>query len=190
MCDRDGQGGRLQNDLWEFESPHTLQGKSWLAAVRLGWLGQWRVKAWLGKGSTANMISPMKSTTLLGNTTMGHVLATLLCMEKKVLLPVVEGGDYDLAYDEDGTFVRVQRKTGRVRGSIMTFTTHSIQRNGSRKNYRGLADVFGVYCAELHQVYLVPVDDVPVSSASLRLSPARNGMSKGIRMAVDYAVVV
>lgn len=54
------------------------------------------------------------------------------------------------------------------------------------ESYRGEADFFGVYCHERQAVYLVPVDHVPDVAAHLRLSPPRNGQSKGIRWASEY----
>jgi hypothetical protein len=39
-------------------------------------------------------------------------------------------------------------------------------------------------------VYLIPIEDVgPHTSAYLRVEPARNNQTKGVRWAVDYEVV-
>jgi hypothetical protein len=55
-----------------------------------------------------------------------------------------------------------------------------------RKDYRGQADFFGVYSPDLDQVFLVPVEDVPITGATLRIDPPKNGQKKGIRMADLY----
>jgi hypothetical protein len=51
-------------------------------------------------------------------------------------------------------------------------------------------DYFGVYCPDTDGVYLVPMEDVgPHTSAYLRVEPARNNQTKGVRWAVDYEVM-
>jgi hypothetical protein len=56
----------------------------------------------------------------------------------------------------------------------------------TRRDYRGEADLFGIYCHDREEVYVVPVEDVPPRAASLRLAPTRNGQSVGIRSASFY----
>ena len=57
-----------------------------------------------------------------------------------------------------------------------------------RKDYREDVDLFGVYCLELDEVYVVPVEDTATRICHLRLAPARNGQRRGIRFAADYLV--
>lgn len=54
------------------------------------------------------------------------------------------------------------------------------------RGYKGQADYFCVYVEAINKVYLIPVAEVGTSKASLRLSPARNGQTKGVRWAADY----
>jgi hypothetical protein len=55
------------------------------------------------------------------------------------------------------------------------------------EDYRDDVDFFGVYCHGRKDVYLVPVGDVPLRRASLRLRPARYGQT-GVRMAGRYLI--
>jgi hypothetical protein len=57
---------------------------------------------------------------------------------------------------------------------------------GELRNYRDDVDLFGVYCHERKEVYIVPVGDVPQRAAHLRIEPARNGQRTGTRPAAAY----
>lgn len=81
--------------------------------------------------------------------------------------------------------LRVQVKTSVVRRGAVAFRTCSNTAN-VRRGYDGEIDVFGVYCPELDRIYLVPIGDVPTRECSLRLTPARSGQVRGIRLAADY----
>ena len=110
-------------------------------------------------------------------------------MGKTVLVPFGDGQRYDLAIDEGGTLVRVQCKTGWRSGTTLRFQVSSLARSGKRTDYRGSADIFGVWSPELDKVYLVPVEDCPTRAAWLRLEPTRNNQRDKIRWARDYEVV-
>jgi hypothetical protein len=110
----------------------------------------------------------------IGERAEAAVLAALVAAGRQVLLPFGGQRRYDLAYEEEGRLIRVQCKSGRERKGAIVFRTHSVGR-GPPLNYRQDADVFGVYCHDRREVYLVPVSDVPQSGAHLRLSHARNG---------------
>ena len=47
---------------------------------------------------------------------------------------------------------------------------------------------FAVYCPRTGDAYLVPIENVPREEASLRVDPPRNGQSKLIGFAADYAI--
>ena len=113
------------------------------------------------------------------------VLAALACSGKEVLLPFGGQRRYDLAFVEDGRLWKVQCKAGRERNGVIQFRTYSVGR-GPCRDYAEDADLFGVYCHERQEVYLVPVSDVPSRGAHLRLKPPLNGQVSGIRWASDY----
>lgn len=56
----------------------------------------------------------------------------------------------------------------------------------TRRHSRGDAEYFAIYSPDLDKVYLIPVDSVGTTQASLRLVAAKNNNQHGIRMAQDY----
>jgi hypothetical protein len=132
----------------------------------------------------------VRDTSAIGNRTLGVVLSTLLQAGRRPLLPFGDGHPYDLAVDQDGELRRVQCKTGRlVRGAVVFATTRYTGRK-HRTYQEHEIDYFGVYCPDTDAVYLVPIEDVgPHTSAYLRVEPARNNQTKGVRWAVDYQVM-
>lgn len=58
---------------------------------------------------------------------------------------------------------------------------------GGKHGYWGLAEYFGVYCAELEKVYLVPVQEFPdKGEIHLRINPTKNNQKKRIHWAKEY----
>lgn len=121
----------------------------------------------------------------IGERAEAAVLAALASAGKHVLMPFGGQRRYDLAYEEAGRLVKVQCKSGRERKGAIIFRTHSVGR-GPPMDYREDVDVFGVYCHDRGEVYLVPVGDVPPRGAHLRVNPARNGQLSGVRWAAPY----
>jgi hypothetical protein len=123
----------------------------------------------------------------IGERAEAAVLAALSCAGKEVLLPFGGQRRYDLAYEEGGRLTKVQCKSGRARKGVIEFRTYSVGR-GPARDYREDADVFGVYCHDRREVYLVPVEDVPSRSAYLRLDTPRNGQHLRVRWAAKYLI--
>jgi hypothetical protein len=123
-----------------------------------------------------------------GERSEGMILAALLRAGKVVLQPFGDNQRYDLVIDEGTAFTRVQCKTARLKDGALLFDTCSSysHRGGSKKDYSGQADVFGVYSPDLDKVYLVPVGVVGKTQANLRLDPPRNGQKSGIRIACEF----
>ena len=119
------------------------------------------------------------------------VLAALLRAGKVVLQPFGDNQRYDLVIDDGGTFIRVQCKTGRLKGGAIHFDTCSSQahRGKGKQDYRGQVEMFAVYFPDKDTVYMVPVEDVGRTSAMLRLEPPKNGQVKGVRLAASYLLV-
>jgi len=120
----------------------------------------------------------------IGERAEAAVLAALVAAGKDVLVPFGQRR-YDLAYEDEGRVVKVQCKAGLLQNGFLTFRTHSVGRRELR-DYRGEVDFFAVYCHERGEVYLVPIEDVPPSRATLRLSPTLNGQGVGVRHASRY----
>jgi hypothetical protein len=83
--------------------------------------------------------------------------------------PFGENTRCDLILDDGNRLLRVQWKTGRLRGGTIIFSVcscygHHRNPGQSRRNYKGRIDFFAVYCRETGGVYLVPIGDLPMNS--------------------------
>lgn len=79
-----------------------------------------------------------------------------------VVKPLGENSRYDLIIDKDGKLSRVQVKTGRLRNGAILFhaySTHSHRNRIACRPYTDEIDFFGIYCPDLGNVYLVPIED-------------------------------
>lgn len=141
-------------------------------------------------------VEPKKNTATKGEASECAILARLVYLGHKCLIPWGHDHRYDIAIDNDGVLVRVQCKTARfnaVQGNLKFNTVITYARVGGkphlRKGYKGEADYFGVYSPDLGKVYLVPVEDMPGGGeATLRLYATKNNQQKGIRWAKDYEI--
>ena len=84
--------------------------------------------------------------------------------------------------------IRVQCKTGRLRGGCLVFNCYSTDHGHGPGHYRGRADVFGVSCPQLERVFIVPVDLANMTEMRLRLEPARNNQRLRTHDAEQYDV--
>ncbi len=123
----------------------------------------------------------MKDTTAIGSTTEGMVLAALLRKGKKVLLPFNGASRYDLLLDEDGKFIRVQCKTGRVRNGFVVFNNYSVTSAGSKYYTKDEIDSFGVYCPDNETTYFVPIDTCNKGKNRLRLDGANRAAGRSAK---------
>ncbi len=123
----------------------------------------------------------------VGERTEIAVLAALAEAGLRVLVPFGGYHRFDLAFEHGDRIVKVQCKSGRQYKGVVVFSTsdHTV---GVSRDYRGEAHLFGVYCRDRREVYLVPVEDVPARAAHLRVAPARNNQKAGIRDAAQYLV--
>ena len=132
----------------------------------------------------------MKDTTGRGDVAEFEVVAALMRAGHRVLRPISGGLRYDLLIDRtDGTFVRVQCKTGRLKDGYIVFRVrNSDARRPNGVSYRGQVDAFGVHCPETGRNYLIPMTALAASDslAHPRLRPAKNGQRAGIRLADQF----
>jgi PD-(D/E)XK nuclease superfamily protein len=108
-----------------------------------------------------------------------------------VLRPFTEGGRYDLAFEIEGRFVRVQCKSGTRRGDVIVVGTRTCRhtpRGYVRTTYDATeVDAIAVYCPDTDGCYFIPIGDVRGRSMiHLRLAPARNNQEFAITYAADY----
>jgi hypothetical protein len=133
----------------------------------------------------------LRDTTRLGDLAELEVTIALVRAGRRVLRPLSSGCRYDLVVEEgDGRFIRVQCKSGVLRGGRITFRTYSMNASRPGRTYHGEVDAFGVYCPETREAYLVPMAAIETCStmASLRVTPSENGQHSGVRLASDFRI--
>lgn len=111
----------------------------------------------------------------------------------QVAMPFGENTRYDLIVDDGDRLLRVQCKTGRMRLGAVEFATassyaHHPNEKPTQRHYRGQVDHFAVHCRETGGVYLVPIGELPLDRAYLRVAAPRNGQRRRIRFARDYEI--
>lgn len=132
----------------------------------------------------------------LGSASEVEVFAAFRRAGYGVFLPfLAPDSPYDCVIDDGEHLLRVQVKTGYVRSRYdsVRFATRSTsyhRAGGTARTYHGVADLFAVWVPELARCYVVPVSECGRVESSLRLSPARSGQKKGIRIAADYELRV
>jgi hypothetical protein len=120
------------------------------------------------------------------------IITRFLQLGYVVLTPYGGNQRYDLVIEDDeGQFWRVQCKTAWIDegNTVIKFNTairNVTGKNRQSRNYRGHCDYFAVYNERLNKVYLIPVDQVGITVASLRLAPSKNNQDKYMRWAKDY----
>jgi hypothetical protein len=122
------------------------------------------------------------------------IIFALRLLDYAIFVPFGENTRYDLVIDNGSCLRRVQCKTGRLKDGGIHFPTcstyaHHPNPRVRRRDYAGEIDDFAVYCPDLGSVYLIPIEDVPTRALGvLRVTPARNGQRKGVRLAAAYEV--
>lgn len=134
----------------------------------------------------------MRDTKSIGEISEAKLLACLLEKGWLISIPFGERGKYDLIADTGEELLRIQVKTGRLRNGVVLFNTRTshYHRGGADENYKGKADLFGVYCPDLDSTYLVPVDRAGTGACSLRVEAAKTKANNqyGMRYAKEYEV--
>jgi hypothetical protein len=109
-----------------------------------------------------------------------------------VLKPIVEGGRYDLVFDLDGRFLRVQCKIARRRRDVIDLKARTCRRVAGggylRRTYSAdEVDAVAAYCPDIDRCYFVPIDAFPKSGCLyLRLAPSKNNQQVGLNWASNY----
>jgi hypothetical protein len=79
------------------------------------------------------------------------------------------------------------RRWAQDRGGDSGETASRINSRGVfNRGYKGEIEIFLIHCADLGQIYAVPVDEAPTCEGYLRVDPTENGQAKGVRWASDY----
>ncbi len=135
---------------------------------------------------------------MLSSNDKGNIAEAAIALEAiklgvDVLKPVAEHGRYDLIFDLGERLLRVQCKWGSYDREMGVVT---VRVGGSRHTPSGYIrstysareiDAVAIYCEELKQSFLVPIEVAAGRSAlRLRVSPPRNSQRASINLAQDY----
>jgi hypothetical protein len=134
----------------------------------------------------------VRDTTGRGDVTEIQVAAALMRAGRRVLRPISGGLRYDLLIENiDGSFWRVQCKTGQLKDGYVVFRLRNADaRRPNGVSYRGQVECFGVFCPDNGRTYLIPMTALTTSdsTARLRLRPAKNGQRSGVRFAAEFEI--
>jgi hypothetical protein len=130
------------------------------------------------------------TTVARGNAAEAAVLHALASAGIHVLVPFGDGLAFDLAavMPNDGSIVRIQVKSGRIRNGCVRFNTCGSDHGAGRQDYRGRADALAVHVNESGAVYMIAVDDCPAYTCQLGLGSPRNNQHIGVRLAENYSL--
>src|SRR5574341_209525 len=105
-----------------------------------------------------------------------------------VSMPFGDGAPYDLIVDTGKRLLKVQVKTGRLRGGCVLFAAQRINGHHGTRRYKydeGEIDLFAVYCPDNEQIYLVPTLG-DLAEGRLRIDVTRNNQQQKVRWAKDF----
>ncbi len=132
-----------------------------------------------------------RDTNRIGEISEAAIITRFLQLGYVVLTPYGGNQRYDLVIeDANKQLWRVQCKTARIdkNGTILRFNTSICNvtgKNRQPRDYRGECDYFASYNEEINKVYLVPVDQVGITTASLRITQT-NKNEQNMQWARDY----
>ncbi len=123
-----------------------------------------------------------------GNVSESAVLNAFVRAGFFVFVPFGNGAPYDLIVDTGKKMLKVQVKTGRLRGGCVLFPAQRINGHHGTKRYKydeGEIDLFAVYCPDNEQIYLVPTLG-DLAEGRLRIDATKNNQQQLIRWAKDF----
>ncbi|HEX8499572.1 MAG TPA: group I intron-associated PD-(D/E)XK endonuclease [Pyrinomonadaceae bacterium] len=124
-----------------------------------------------------------------GNGSEGIVLSAYVNEGFVVSVPFGTGASYDPVVDAGHGLFRIQIKTAWLNNGCVLYKSQRRQPGMglTRRPYRsGEVDFFAAYCPATQAIYVVPGGNHGVEGR-LRLNPVRNGQSKFVKWAADYA---
>ena len=125
----------------------------------------------------------------LGNITEVSVMLAFLKLGYNVLTPYGDCERYDFVVDIQNKFYRIQVKTSQEKEE------GKIEFNSSSTHYSDGKCIHDSYTKEdidyfatcyNDKCYLIPVEEAGNRATSLRFVPAKNGQTRGIKMAYNY----
>lgn len=126
----------------------------------------------------------------LGNKAEISIISEFVKAEIPVLLPYGDNEPYDLVIETSDGFKSVQVKHGSLKNGVIVadFRKRIGYQRKDYTSYFGLVDYMAVWCSDLDECYLVPLNECRDKTyISLRVSdPKDNSNKKNIVWAKDY----
>lgn len=125
----------------------------------------------------------------LGNSSEGIVLSAYVNAGFVVCIPFGTGACYDLVVDVGQRLFKIQIKTAWLKNGCVRYKSQRRQPGAglTRRPYKnGEVDFFAAYCPATQSIYVVPAENHGCEGR-LRLNPVKNGQSKLVKWAADYA---
>jgi prevent-host-death family protein len=135
----------------------------------------------------------MHDTNHKGNVAEAAIAAAAVNLGIPVLRPQFEHGRYDLVFEVDGRFVRVQCKSAPRHGDVVVvrLSGHRMTTRGSVRSTYSVDEIDAVvaYCEELDECYWLPIELVAgMGGIHLRLRSPLNGQRASINWAEDFVL--
>ena len=107
--------------------------------------------------------------------------------------PMTEGGRYDLIFDTGRCLLRIQCKWAVRRGAVVVVAprTNRTTPAGYVSGTYSIEEIDAVaaYCQALDEVFVLPIEEIDGQSyVHLRLVPARNNQTMGVKWAAQYTL--
>jgi PD-(D/E)XK endonuclease len=139
----------------------------------------------------AAMPKQKRNTKAIGDLSEVMVIAALVRGGYLVSIPFGENHRYDVIADDGMKLLRIQVKTGRLRGGAINFmcsSSHQHRRSGptASRPYFGQVEYLAVFCPQNGKVYLVPESEMVATKGHLRVAPCLNRQARKIRWAAEY----
>lgn len=118
-------------------------------------------------------------------------VATFFIQKGYVLSKPLMDTRYDYLLElKNGTIKKIQVKTCRnVNNEYIVFktcNTHTNTQGTFNRNYKGEIDYFATFYND--KCYLIPIEDCGSRTKSLRITPPKNGHTKGVNYITDYEI--
>lgn len=134
----------------------------------------------------------MLNTHYIGKLTELRVVEAFLSRGYQVSQPLVSDSRYDFIVDIKGQLLRIQVKTGTIKGDgayieFATSTSHTNTSGTVNKSYSAdEIDYFATICNG--ECLVIKVTDCGAREQRLRLQPTKNNQVVGIKFAKDYTI--
>lgn len=123
----------------------------------------------------------------IGDNSCINIMACFSNDNRVILMPFGDNQRYDLVVEENGRFITVQCKTGRITKTGFLFQTSSSNWNsGKISKYTNEVDIFAVYLRENKKVYIFNVNNCLSTTCSVRFKESVYRNNKIPKIAINH----